>query len=63
MEGYFLVQDFSDQENIIFAILKSTPHVKDWWETYREQEGEGEPSLFSTTPTWNSFRDGIQEQY
>jgi hypothetical protein len=24
---------------------------------------EGEPSLFSATPTWNSFRDAIKEQY
>ena len=34
---------------------KSQPHVKDWWETYCEKEDEGEPSLFSATPTWNSF--------
>jgi hypothetical protein len=54
---------FSDREKIIFALLKAAPHVKDWWETYSEQEGEGEPSLFSATPTWNSFRDAIKEQY
>ena len=29
LEGYFLVHDFSDQEKIIFALLKATPHVKD----------------------------------
>jgi hypothetical protein len=55
LEGYFSVHDFSDREKIIFALLKATPHVKDWWETYSEQEGEGEPSLFSAAPTWNSF--------
>ena len=63
LEGYFSVHDFSDRENIMFALLKATPHVKDWWETYSEQEGEGEPSLFSVAPTWNYFRDAIKEQY
>jgi hypothetical protein len=27
------------------------------------KKGEGEPSLFLATPTWNSFRDPIKEQY
>jgi len=36
LEGYFSVHDFSDREKIIFALLKATPHVKDWWETYCE---------------------------
>ena len=36
LEGYFSVHDFSSQENIIFALLKVAPHVKDWWETYCE---------------------------
>jgi hypothetical protein len=55
LEGYFSVHEFFDRERIIFALLKATPHVKDWWETYSKQQGEGEPSLFSATPTWNSF--------
>jgi hypothetical protein len=55
LEGYFSVHDFSDQGRIIFLLLKSAPHVKDWWETYWEQQSEGEPSLFSVTPTHNSF--------
>ena len=29
LEGYFLVQDFFDRENITFSLLKATPHVKD----------------------------------
>ena len=37
LEGYFLVYNFSDRENITFTLLKATPHVKDWWETYCEQ--------------------------
>ena len=63
LKGYFLVHDFSDQEKIIFSLLKATPHVKDWWETYCEQKDEREYFLFSATPTWNSFRDVIKEQY
>ena len=57
------VHDFSDQENITFSLLKDTPHVKDWWETYYERKEEDEPSLFSTVPTWNSFQDAIKGQY
>ena len=63
LEGYFLVHDFSDRERIIFALLKATPHVKDWWETYWEQRSEGEPSLFLVASTQNYFRDAIKEQY
>jgi hypothetical protein len=63
LEGYLSVHDFSDQEKIIFALLKAAPHVKDWWKTYLEQEGEGEPSMFLDAPTWNYFRDAIKEQY
>ena len=55
LEGYFLVHDFSDRENITFSLLKSAPHVKDWWETYCERKDEEEPSLFSAIPTWNYF--------
>jgi hypothetical protein len=34
LEGYFFVHNFSDRENITFALLKYLPHVKHWWETY-----------------------------
>jgi hypothetical protein len=30
LEGYFLVHNFFDRENITFALLKVIPHVKDW---------------------------------
>ena len=58
-----MVHDFSDREKIIFALLKATPHVKDWWETYCGKKDETEPSLFLVVPTWNSFQDAIKEQY
>ena len=63
LEGYFSVHDFSDQEKIIFALLKATPHVKDWWETYYENKDQTEPSLFLAVPTWNYFQDVVKEQY
>jgi hypothetical protein len=34
LEGYFFVHNFSDREKITFALLKTLPHVKHWWETY-----------------------------
>jgi hypothetical protein len=37
LEGYFSIHNFSDRENITFALLKSLPHVKHWWETYWEK--------------------------
>jgi hypothetical protein len=37
LEGYFFVHIFSDKEKITFALLKSMPHVKHWWETYWEK--------------------------
>ena len=40
LEGYFSVHDFSDWEKIIFSLLKDTPHVKDWWETYCEKKDD-----------------------
>ena len=63
LEGYFSVHEFSDREKIIFALLKATPHVKDWWETYCENKDQKEPFLFSAMPTWNYFWDAVKEQY
>ena len=63
LEGYFSVLDFSSQENITFLLLKVSPHVKDWWETYCKQKDGSINLLFSDAPTWNSFRDTIKEQY
>ena len=63
LEGYFLVHDFSDWERISFPLLKATPHVKDWWEAYWEQQGEWEPSLSSATPTWNYLQDAMKDKY
>ena len=61
LEGYFSLHDFSFLEKITFSLLKVAHNVKDWWETYYEQKDESTTSLFSVTPTWNSFWDAIKE--
>jgi hypothetical protein len=38
LEGYFSVHNFSNRENITFALLKVVPRVKYWWETFCEQK-------------------------
>lgn len=63
LEGYFFVHDFSRREKSMFALLKTTTHVKDWWETCCEQKDESTASLFLVAPTLNSFWYAIKEQY
>jgi hypothetical protein len=36
LEGYFSIHNFFDRENITFDLLKTLPHVKHWWQFYRE---------------------------
>jgi hypothetical protein len=45
------------------VLLKVIPHVKDWWETLCEQKETKEPSLFTVTLIWESFKDDMKEQY
>jgi hypothetical protein len=63
IEGYFSFHNFSNREKITFSLLKVVPHVKDWWETFCEKKEIVEPSLFTVTATWESFRNAIKEQY
>jgi hypothetical protein len=63
LEGYFLVHNFSDRENITFSLLKLVPHVKDWWDTYSEKRAVEETTMFVGAPTWDSFQDAIKEKY
>jgi hypothetical protein len=51
LEGYFFVHNFSNRENITFALLKVVPHAKDWWENFCEQKETEEPSLFTVIAT------------
>ena len=63
VEGYLSIYNFSDRENITFALLKVAPHVKDWWETYYEQASIEECEMFWMEPTWESFVDALKGQY
>jgi hypothetical protein len=63
LEGYFSVHNFSDKEKITFALLKSLPHVKHWWETYWEQSSTEESRIYGANPTWDFFVDAVKEQY
>jgi hypothetical protein len=51
LEGYFFVHNFSNRENITFALLKFIPHVKYGWETFCEKKETEEPSLFTFMTT------------
>jgi hypothetical protein len=57
LEGYFSVHNFSDKEKITFALLKSLPHVKHWWETYWEKSSIEESGIYGADPTWDFFVD------
>jgi len=50
LEGYFLVHNFFDRENITFLLLKVVPHVKYWWDTYSEQRAVEESTIFFGGP-------------
>jgi hypothetical protein len=63
LEGYLFVHNFSDRENITFALLKALPHVKHWWETYWEKIFIEESEIYGAETTWDFFVDAVKEQY
>jgi len=63
LEGYFSVHNFSNRENITFALLKVVPSVKYWWETFCEQKEIEGRSLFTFVVTWEYLKDDNKEQY
>jgi hypothetical protein len=63
LECYFSTHNFSNRENITFALLKAIPHVKEGWETYSEKKSTEESGIFGAEPTWDSFMDATKEQY
>jgi len=63
LEGYFSVPNFSDNEMIIFALLKALPHVKHWWETYSEKSSTKESGIYGAKHTWDFFVDEVKEQF
>jgi hypothetical protein len=50
LEGYFFVHNFSDRENITFALLKYLTHVKHWWETYWEKSSTKDFGIYGVDP-------------
>jgi hypothetical protein len=63
LEGYLSVHKFSNKEKIVFALLKSLPHVKHWWENYWEKSSTEESGIYGVDPTWDFFVDAVKEQY
>jgi hypothetical protein len=63
LEGYYSVQKISDSENISFALLKSLPHVRSWWEGYWERYTMDESTPFTREPTWATFVDDLKEEF
>jgi hypothetical protein len=62
LEGYYFVQKNSNNEKITFALLKSLPHVKVWWEGYWERYIVDESTLFQREPTWAAFVGALKEE-
>jgi hypothetical protein len=54
---------FSNSEKITFALFKSLPHVKNWWENYYEKHTKDESAIFGPRPTWVDFVDSLKDQY
>lgn len=63
LEGYFLVNDFSNREKITFGLLKFITLIDDQWKNHYEKRGTKESTLLLVTPSQNSFKDVVKEQY
>jgi hypothetical protein len=63
LEGYFSIQIFSNTEKITCALLKSLPHVIDWWEMYYEKHAIDDSAIFWPGPILESFFDALKEKY
>jgi hypothetical protein len=63
LEGYFSVHNFSDRERITFALLKTLPYVKHWWENYCEKISMEEYGTYGAGCLCNFFVDEIKKQY
>jgi hypothetical protein len=51
IEGHLFFHNFSNRENIIFALLKIILHVKYWWDTFCEKKEIDGSTLFVVSPT------------
>ena len=48
LQGYFSVQKNFNIKNITFTLLKSLPHVKDWWDGYCKRHEKEDTKIFET---------------
>jgi hypothetical protein len=51
LEHNFYVHNFSNREKITFVLLKTVPHVKNWWESYCENKSTEESGIFEVEST------------
>jgi hypothetical protein len=63
VKGYFIVQFFSNNEKITFALLKYHPHVRYWCEIYYEKHVGDEYEIPRSETSWEAFVDAIKEKY
>jgi hypothetical protein len=62
LEGYYSIQNNFESKNITFALLKSLPHVRVWWEGYWERYTVDESMPLGREPTWVAFVDSLKEE-
>jgi len=63
LKGYYIVQNFSDDEKVTFTLLKSIPHVKYCWGGNWERHNEDDSMEFKTRPTWEAFVDALKVEF
>jgi hypothetical protein len=63
LDSSFSVHHFFYREKITFALLKSLPHVKHWWENYWEKSFTEDSRIYGAEPTWDFFVDAVKENY
>jgi hypothetical protein len=51
LEGYYSVQSFFESKKMTFVLFKVLPHVRFWWEGYRDGYTEDESTSFRREPT------------
>jgi hypothetical protein len=63
LEGYYSIQTNFDSENITHSLLKSLPHVREWWKGYSERYTTNESTPFKRETTWEVFEYALKEEF
>jgi len=61
--GFLSVQNFSNREKIVFALLKVVLHVQVWWQTYYDKNATYMSESFGVESTWAYFVEALKEQF